>query len=183
MGKFDGRTTEVKGFIIDPTTQSFDEFECTVPYTRTAEKAAKAVAEALGIEAPKIVSVSEVINTRVEYDNAKVYTHAVELYAADVDPALYADILIAEHKAINVRVKRYDCMGWAYNADTDEYDTVALTCETGGHIARGDVRAVMAMRYESDFTGWRIIATHGMQCREYKAVAIVPESDLEKCTK
>lgn len=181
MSKFDGRTTTVKGFIIDPSTRAFDEFECEIAYTRAAEKAAKSVAEKLDVKAPKIVSVSEIVNARVEYDNAQVYNRALAVYSAESEDAKTAiESLEPNHKAININVTRYTCNAWMLDKN-NEYVIDRLTVLTGGHIKRGDARAVMAMRAEKQ--GYKVIATHAFMAETFKAVAIINVDDLEKCVK
>lgn len=183
MSKFANRTTIVKGFIINPAEQKFDAFECETAYVRATEKAAKMVAEKMGIEAPNIISVTELVNERVEYDPAKIFTRAKAFYHTNEDPDNYACDLAEGCKAVPIKVKSYAVQAWVYDEAEGSYRTVTLTCNTAGHISRNDVRASMVMRYESEYKGVKVIATHDMTMSEQKTIAIITSEELVKCVK
>ena len=156
----DGRTTHVIGVLVDLKNQNFQPFECDVPYVRSVEKAAKSVADVMQLTDEIMVSISELQQTEIErkiYDNAKLYAADAEMFIEEEEAKAHAKEIGA--KCVQGFIYNYQTNVWYIDANGD-YQTELFDYMCGGNFTAIDARSMLAMRFEEQHKGAKVLNIH-----------------------
>lgn len=175
------RKSTIKGIIANTETQTFENFEIEVPYTRSKVKAVALVKEAMNLDNTALVSITKVINEplkRVQYDTGKLIENAQAFYEYEVDAKNEA----ADDEAV-IKVTIYDYSGqvWAV-VDSGEYITEFITAPSHVKFGKVDTRGFIKMTAENLLSA-KVIGVDADK-REPRIEFITIKNDaLEKCVK
>lgn len=180
--RFEGRTTIIKGFIINLSEQTQKPFECVTGYTRSNDKAIQYAREALNIgENPMVViAVTELVNEApkpIKYNDGKIYDLAYNRFDSEDEANSAAEIDETVVKAITW----YEIGAQIWALDTEEnYLTEWYADETPMNMTKQNAREFIRMSF-ADQTGYKVIGVHACEKKEKPMYCVITRENLQLC--
>ena len=178
--KNENRKTTAKGFIANPYTKTFDEFEERIDYTRSLTKAIALVRKEKALDADVMISVTELIQDevkRIVYNSELVFENMVSDYENEEDANSY---VFDNQTVIQYTMYEYSAHVWMKNGK--EYTSEYVLDNSPLKLGKIDTRAFIRMSAEKLFD-CNCIAVNGEERTEVKRFAIVDNDKLKLCVK
>lgn len=164
--RFEGRQTLVKGVEINITTQEFNQFEEYVDYTRSLDKAKKAIEEQRGCDKDNniVISVTELVQEKpktVAFNVSKLLEYGTMFYTED--DAINALTDKPDYTIVKADVWFIKGYIWYFDYTEVEYKTKLVAIDRPNKAKAHDIKAILGFEIEREYASSNdvdIIATH-----------------------
>ena len=167
------RKSIIRGFMANPYTKTFDEFEIETAYTRSLTKAVEFAREELALDNDVMLSVTEIINEpvkAVEYDAQSLCEFATAIdNRNDFEPT---------ETQIVIPFTAYVYSGQIWANSGEDYTTEFYEVERNIKLTKVDQRAAVAMAYEKEWDKWHVLGVHNVKREAVERFALIEREAL-----
>lgn len=167
------RKSIIRGFMANPYTKTFDEFEIETAYTRSLTKAVEFAREELALDKDVMLSVTEIINEpvkAVEYDAQSLCDFATAIDNHD-------DFEPTETQTV-IPFTAYIYSGQIWAVSGEDYTTEHYEVERNIKLTKVDQRVAVAMAYEKEWENWHVLGVHEVKREAVERFALIEREAL-----